>query len=423
MFKKFALMVIMIMMIPAAATARIQYNPDADASKVTFSDIKDTHWARDTIYKLAAQEARIFNGYPDGTFMPEKTMSRAEFVTALIRALGYESAAESTFPDVPKTHWASKYIGTAQEKGIIEPNDYGNFMPEGNITRYEVCKMLVNSYAKSKELVNDESIVVDVNPSDARYLDAKSRRMVKLLYDNGILKGYPDGTVQLGNNSTRAELATFILRFILNSDKLENAELSSEGNPKEDYRDGVKFIGKTELPAKMVRLQNYDDQSPLDVQVTINKVSMFKYDENYKGEYKALLDKASSKVRYFTEYTKYKLKNSCIIAIDAVTVNGSGHTIPDSGASFEISFSNNNTNIVDKFDDYFIKQLLIDKPGDNFWVNNNSSYKYTTFIIVDKLPSSSINLSKIYFTYLDSSQKTTVGHKDNYQVMGIDLTK
>lgn len=427
MFRKLLIALLLMLIIPLNSFAKIPYNSSADTSEISFSDVADNHWAKETIYRLAAQETRIFNGYPDGTFKPQKAMSRAEFVTALLRTLDIQPAQESTFPDVPKTHWASKSIGTAQELGIIESKDYGNFMPEGEITRYEVCKMMVNSIARAKAVVNDNSVMVDTKYSDVESYDQKSKRMVYVLSDAGVLEGYPDGTAGLGRTATRAELAAFIQRFIVNSEKLENIEIQKEDTIAEDIRGGVKFVGLSQVPVKMVRNIDYTDKSPLDVQVAINKVSMFKYDSSYKGEYKELLDTASTKVRYFTNIPEHKLNNANIIALEVVTTNNSGYTIPESGSYFfDVSFPDEEVNVKFLFDNYFINRALENKDGTCYWLSSDKGknvYKYTTFLVVDQLPKNNILLSRMFTSYSDIANKMNVAHKDNFQVIGIDLTR
>ena len=414
------------LLLQISAYAKVKYDPDADTSKVTFNDVEVSNWAKAAIYKLAAQETKIFNGYPNGSFKPQRAMSRAEFVKALISSLGIKPVEISYYSDVSPKHWASKYIGTAQAKGIIEPGDYGKaFMPEGEITRYEACKMIVNSFPKSKAIVDNSSIFLKVNYSDVQSFDPKSKRMINLMTTSGILKGYPDNTVKMGATASRAELAAFILRFIENSEKLENAEFDIKDIVKDEYRDGIKVVGLSQLPSKMVRRQNWGDQSALDVQTTINKVTFFKYDSSYKGEYKDLLDKAST-LRHFKDFPERKLNNANIIIIEATTLNNSGYTIPESGSYFEIAFAEEPINIIDEMDDYKVNRNLENKDGTAIWLSADKGkniHKFTTFFIVDKISESYIKITKEWLAYYDPIKKGEADHKSNYQAIGIDLTK
>ncbi len=70
----------------------------------------------------------VINGYPDGTFKPDKNITRAEFCKVVIKSLGLDydgSTAPTVFTDVPSSHWASGYVQAAYELGIVngEPRE------------------------------------------------------------------------------------------------------------------------------------------------------------------------------------------------------------------------------------------------------------------------------------------------------------
>jgi hypothetical protein len=88
----------------------------------TFTDLA-SHVSRDDILK--AVQAKIFTGYPDGSFKPDGSTTRNEAVTALVRyLLGVEPTdamwqnINLTFSDVSRTHWAYKYIALAASRTI-----------------------------------------------------------------------------------------------------------------------------------------------------------------------------------------------------------------------------------------------------------------------------------------------------------------
>ncbi|WP_279041552.1 S-layer homology domain-containing protein [Brevibacillus borstelensis] len=80
-------------------------------------DVSADHWATQII--TAVSKAGLMTGYPDGTFHPEKTLTRAETVTIINRLVnGTQLSAVSgqSWPDVPPTHWAYKDIEAATKK-------------------------------------------------------------------------------------------------------------------------------------------------------------------------------------------------------------------------------------------------------------------------------------------------------------------
>jgi len=90
----------------------------------------------------------LLTGYPDGTFRPENTITRAEFCAVAIRSLGLEQAAQyssgtTIFPDVPATHWASGYINMAVDQGLIHGYPDGTFRPSAPVTYAESLAIIV----------------------------------------------------------------------------------------------------------------------------------------------------------------------------------------------------------------------------------------------------------------------------------------
>jgi len=103
---------------------------------LTFSDIKDD-WARDPIESCAT--LGLVEGYPDGTFKPGRALSRAELATLLVRAqnLPLPNVTSAPFKDVPKSHWAAKYITAAKNEGLVKGYPDGTFRPNNKINRVE----------------------------------------------------------------------------------------------------------------------------------------------------------------------------------------------------------------------------------------------------------------------------------------------
>lgn len=88
-----------------------------DGMNNSFSDVGGDHWSTQII--AAVSNAGMMSGYPDGTFHPEKVLTRAELVTILNRLLSEDQLNQvrgQTWPDVPPTHWAFKNIEVASKK-------------------------------------------------------------------------------------------------------------------------------------------------------------------------------------------------------------------------------------------------------------------------------------------------------------------
>jgi hypothetical protein len=104
---------------------------------VKFADVPEDYWALVPIERLATKS--LIEGYPNGTFMPERALSRAELATLLVRSKGTEPAAATgnVFSDVPASHWAARYVKVALDMGLVKGYPDGSFKPNNRITRTE----------------------------------------------------------------------------------------------------------------------------------------------------------------------------------------------------------------------------------------------------------------------------------------------
>ena len=116
--------------------------PAVTAPGTTFSDVKN-HANKAAIEALASRG--IINGMGQGTFMPNKTMTRAEFAAIVTRALGLAAKDTKAFTDVPSSKWYAGYIGTANSSGIVNGVGSGKFNPDGTITRQEAAAMVARA--------------------------------------------------------------------------------------------------------------------------------------------------------------------------------------------------------------------------------------------------------------------------------------
>ncbi|EFM08658.1 S-layer domain protein [Paenibacillus curdlanolyticus YK9] len=178
------------------------------ASTSSASELKDIskHWAKVSIEKLVAQG--IVSGYEDGTYKPDKVVSREEFLSLVIRAKKYALAdvTNQPFADVATGRWSAPFIQSALQANVIAQKDYGaKFQPAGIINRVEMAGMLAHA------LQLDDA-------SNASFKDAASfaskKGMVAAVANAGLITGYPDGTFKPSGQLTRAEAAAVIVRLM-----------------------------------------------------------------------------------------------------------------------------------------------------------------------------------------------------------------
>jgi hypothetical protein len=109
----------------------------------SFNDVTKDFWAKEPIELLAT--AGLVTGYPDGSFMPEKTLTRAELCTLLVKAknIPISEKLESSFSDLSESHWAARYIEAAVDAGLVLGYPDKTFRPDAKIKRAEGITVMV----------------------------------------------------------------------------------------------------------------------------------------------------------------------------------------------------------------------------------------------------------------------------------------
>nr|MBQ4317669.1 S-layer homology domain-containing protein [Clostridia bacterium] len=178
----------------------------APASYAAFDDTEG-HWAYDTIEVMTAEG--ILSGYGDGTFRPDNTVTRAEFVKMMVAAFGLEKAEDEHFvpyADVSSADWYYTYISAALSDGFLI--DYGiTFEPHTELTREEAVTLLARYLNLPKE-----NLVPLGSFTDDREITEDYRIYVLRAVYADLIWGYPDGTLRPHNTLTRAEALTLLKR-------------------------------------------------------------------------------------------------------------------------------------------------------------------------------------------------------------------
>jgi hypothetical protein len=178
--------------VPASGTGLPGKNADVKAVPVTaagttFTDVT-THANKTAIEALAARQ--IINGVGNGKFEPDRNMSRAEFATITVKALGLTPKANSVFSDVAANAWYAPYVGTAYTYGIVNGRSTTSFDPTGTITRQEAATMVARA-AKLCGMDTDYTTAAarDILSQFGDYTKCAdwARSSLAFCYDNGIL--------------------------------------------------------------------------------------------------------------------------------------------------------------------------------------------------------------------------------------------
>lgn len=173
-------------------------------------------WSMDSVLRL--NEAGIVGGYPDGSFKPNKTVSKEEFLKMLLAAKPASSTTlpdSSPFSDVSTSRWSYGVIAKAVTSGILFVADEGGkFNPSSAITREQMAvytaKALKLSVSATKPFTDASSITYHPD-------------LIAAAASSGIIGGYSDGSFKPKGNLTRAEAATVITR-VLDFEKQKDAK-------------------------------------------------------------------------------------------------------------------------------------------------------------------------------------------------------
>jgi len=115
------------------------YRVDVWSQDNQFPDVNINNWFNNAVSTMT--NVGIFTGMPDGTFQPNRTITRAEFAVAMARFFNVQPVAGSNFPDT-QGHWAAGYINALANTGRITGMPDGRFAPNQSITRAEAAALV-----------------------------------------------------------------------------------------------------------------------------------------------------------------------------------------------------------------------------------------------------------------------------------------
>ncbi|MDP5275153.1 carbohydrate binding domain-containing protein [Chengkuizengella axinellae] len=167
------------------------------------SDI-DGHWAEKQLKQWI--ENGLLNGYGEGVYKPNQTITRAEAAALVNRSFEHEETAEVAFSDVEVADWFYNDVSKALAAGFMTGYENGTFKPDQNITRQELAVMVF----RLLDLEVNANAVASYDDVDSIADWAKGE--IGALVDLGIVTGYNDNTIQPEGLTKRAEAIVMIER-------------------------------------------------------------------------------------------------------------------------------------------------------------------------------------------------------------------
>ncbi len=321
------------------------------------------HWAQGTIIQWTSKG--YISGYEDGTFKPDNSITRAEFVRLVNQSMGYTKTGNAYFSDVSSSYWGYNDIQKGVAAGYVRGDGNGKFRPNDPVSRQEAAVMI----SQICGLGQDFSAAAKY--TDYRYIPSWAAGYVGAVSKAGIMSGYPDGDFKGDRYLSRAEAvialdkalnynaSTTDDREVLKNYKLTDTSLkdkiiqgdltiSSSLSKKDVVLDNVKVEGsiiveggKT-ITAKNCEINNLEmstSDATFDAtgKTTVKKTTFEKYGKlTGSGYSKVVIDEDFSS--YVTldaeieeveldEETNVKLLSDCVIDSFTATKNADNATI------------------------------------------------------------------------------------------------
>jgi hypothetical protein len=183
----------------------------------TFNDVEN-HWAQKDILDMASR--LIISGAGNDLFEPERSITRAEFAAVMVRALGLgPEEYKNDFSDVKSGDWYSGYISTASYYGLIKGYDDGTFKPDKTVSRQEAMAILVRAMDITKlgeERETGTNTILSTFDDNTDVSDWAKDPIAKCLI-TGVVTGRNNGCIAPLDGIKRAEAAIMVRRLLINS--------------------------------------------------------------------------------------------------------------------------------------------------------------------------------------------------------------
>ncbi|MED4351013.1 S-layer homology domain-containing protein [Schinkia azotoformans] len=204
----------------ASASVTVAVPTITQAETVQFKDVSTNAYYYNDVQWLV-QEG-IITGYSDGTYQPNKSLSREEAAAMFVRALKLDKPTNSTsilekYKDINQSSWSAADLAAFINEGIND-DDTSYFYPSAPLTREVMASWLVNAF-QFKEKNSTSVPFTDIDKIATEHLSN-----VKTLYQNEIVQGNTDGSYAPKSGVTRAQFAIFMKRAMTSPSRTDEVE-------------------------------------------------------------------------------------------------------------------------------------------------------------------------------------------------------
>ncbi len=183
---------------------------EPDCPSARFQDVALEAWYHDAIDYVVRNG--LMNGMSDTVFAPDGTLKRSQMVTVLYRMAGSPAVEQTVaFTDVPAGSYYAEAVAWAAANDITKGVSASKFDPEGTVTRQQMVTFL---YRYAKLIGADVAAQGDLSGyTDADKVNDWAKDAMTWAVAKGIVTGVTDTTLEPAANTTRAQLATVLMRF------------------------------------------------------------------------------------------------------------------------------------------------------------------------------------------------------------------
>jgi len=257
------------------ATVAPMVMPLPVSAQSRFPDVPSSYWASEFIQALVSRN--IIAGFPeDGTFRPEEPVTRAQFAAMLSKAFSRSPIRNPIqFADVPSGYWGAAAIQSAYTTGFMAGYPGNAFRPNENIPRAQVLVSLTSGLQYASTNPVDATLAIF---SDTATIPSYARPGVAAATERRMVVNYPDVKVLNPNQvATRAEVAALIYQALVSTGQV--AAISSPYVVGQQVSQALKIPAGTPIPVRYERAEkillarNEPQPAPLTLTVARNIVT------------------------------------------------------------------------------------------------------------------------------------------------------
>ena len=184
--------------------------PETPGYELPFVDVQKSDWFYDALLYIA--EKGIAKGVSQQEYAPNKTVSRAEFITMLCRAFGIEERSGENYSDAGNS-WYTGFLAAAKQLGLAQGVGDNRFEPDRAITREEMVVIIYN-YFKNTGQIAGSSDSESVNYADRSQVSNWALEAVAYASAHAWIKGKGNNIFDPQGIATRAELAQILYNIL-----------------------------------------------------------------------------------------------------------------------------------------------------------------------------------------------------------------